>query len=365
VRIRTFEYDHKRWSSRLGGLHIEVRGGRAPREAGGRAAEWAANGFDAHDAVIAHNFPANAILGASSYRGVKVWYCHEPSRTLHPAAATPNLARFVTEHPLALNSVATWYLRRLQVPWLAGRVLRRGPWRRAQEDVHAVKGLDAIWANSAYTRDNVRRIYGLRDVEIVHPFVKFPRAHRSRGGLDRTGLRVLTMTRLEPVKNVATVLRAFASFLRGCPSATLDIVGDGGERRRLERLARTLGVARSVTFHGFLPEQELERVFERCDVFALLPIDEPFGMVFPEAAARGLLLVVPDHGGPSEIVDGGALGRTVDAFDPEAAADALRRVWAMSDAEVDALRERADAACRSRFSRDTIGPRVLELLERA
>jgi len=62
-------------------------------------------------------------------------------------------------------------------------------------------------------------------------------------------------------------------------------------------------------FHGFLPEAELRRVYEACQVMATLPLDEPFGMVLPEAAVRGLLLAgvarqegrsVPDRGEDEE-----------------------------------------------------------------
>jgi glycosyltransferase involved in cell wall biosynthesis len=97
-------------------------------------------------------------------------------------------------------------------------------------------------------------------------------------------------------------------------------------------------------------------------VFALLPVDEPFGMVFPEAAARGLLLVGPDHGGPLEILDGGRLGFSCDPFSPEAVAEAFRRIWRLADSEVDARRVAADDACRERFSAGVIGPQILRAL---
>ena len=85
-------------------------------------------------------------------------------------------------------------------------------------------------------------------------------------------------------------------------------------------------------------------------------------MVYPEACARGLLLIGPDYGGPFEILDGGRLGWIRDPFLPEALADALHRVWALSDAEVDARRIEADRACRSRYSEAAIGPQLYRAL---
>jgi glycosyltransferase involved in cell wall biosynthesis len=106
-------------------------------------------------------------------------------------------------------------------------------------------------------------------------------------------------------------------------------------------------------------------VYDACDVFALLPIDEPFGMVFPEAAARGLLLIGPNHGGPMEIMDAGRVGWAVDAFSPEALADALHKIWTLSDAEVQKRRQAARNACVDRYSRKALWPQLRRLLERA
>jgi glycosyltransferase involved in cell wall biosynthesis len=206
----------------------------------------------------------------------------------------------------------------------------------------------------------VRRVYGRTDAEIIYPIVRFPPGRaRRRSGLDRTGLKILTHTRLEIPKNVDNVVRGFALVLAKLPGAQLHVVGEGKQRKRLEKLVARLGIVASVRFHGYLPEKELDQVYDACDIFALQPLDEPFGMVFPEAAARGNLLVGPDHGGPYEILDGGRLGWPCDPFSPEALAETFQRIWALSDAEVDARRARADGACRSRYSETVIGPQLL------
>jgi glycosyltransferase involved in cell wall biosynthesis len=93
-----------------------------------------------------------------------------------------------------------------------------------------------------------------------------------------------------------------------------------------------------------------------------VPLDEPFGLVFPEAMARGLLALGPDHGGPAEILDHGALGEIVDPLDPDAIAVGFARIRRLSDAEVEKRRVAADAACRARYGADVVGARMLELL---
>ena len=194
---------------------------------------------------------------------------------------------------------------------------------------------------------------------MVYPIVRFPARGRSRAGLDRSrGLQILAHARLDAAKNLDHVLRGFALYRPRAAGAQLHVVGIGDQAPKLRRLARRLGLGQSIQFHGFLPVSELEHVYSACDVFALTPLDEPFGMVFPEAAARGLLLVGPNHAGPNEILDGGRLGWTCDPFAPESLAETFERVAACSDAEIDARRNKTDESCRSRFSEAAIGPQL-------
>lgn len=68
--------------------------------------------------------------------------------------------------------------------------------------------------------------------------------------------RCVVAGRLLAYKQVDVVLRAWPDVVRQLPDATLEIVGDGPERRTLEQIARKLGVERSVLFRGQLSERE-------------------------------------------------------------------------------------------------------------
>jgi len=117
-----------------------------------------------------------------------------------------------------------------------------------------------------------------------------------------------------------------------------------------------------VHFHGYLDpcrdRAKLDEVFQTCDVFALLPIDESFGLVFAEAAARGLLLVGPDRGGPPEILEGGRLGWTLPCQEPEAFTQALHEIWHLTDEDAALRRRETERSCRARYSVETVGPRL-------
>lgn len=316
------------------------------------------------EVVIAHNFPSCALLGMADLPGTKrVWYCNEPNRTLHLIESTPHLHARVQAAP-ARSGAERAYANKLRLYKL---VTSTELGRRTRElDRRYSAQVELVCANSQFTRDNIQRIYQRSDAHVIHPIIEFPAAGRRRTGIDRSrGLQVLAHARLDPIKNLDHVLRGFALYARRARDAQLHVVGVGPERRALERASRQLGVHAAVRFHGFLPQAELERVYDACDVFALTPIDEPFGMVFPEAAARGLIMIGTDHAGPAEILDGGALGYLCDPFAPEALCEQLQRIAAESDVHHDGMRARCAEACVSRYSASTLGPKLLRLLQSA
>jgi glycosyltransferase involved in cell wall biosynthesis len=371
VRIRTFAYDAERWGDRVGSVPVEFMKARVPgrrppsvpRSPGDRRMRWLLDELEAADLAIAHNYPASSALGAAPGPRARIWYCHEPPRFLYPDEVSPflreNAARAPARH-------GPRYYETSMRSWFGGLpfVGRRSAPKKAA-DQQGVRGLDGIWANSEYTRDNVRRAYGSVNTDVVYPMVDFPKIEVGRAGLARGGLAILTLTRLEWVKNLDTLLDGFALFRRrDDPRAELHVVGEGAARSALELQVRELGIAGAVHFHGFLSDSAVAELSARCQLFACLPLDEPFGMVFPEAMGRGLLVLGPNHGGPLETLDGGRLGEAVDALDPEAVAEGFSRLAKLSDADADRRRSAALVAARQRFSREATAARVGALLER-
>lgn len=365
----TLGYDPSRWAARLAGIPVRVVAKRHWTDlfrGWGRMAKLQARGHRAatvlgdYDLVVAHNFPASSMLGAAPVRAKKVWQCNEPPRGIHLREANPALtARVQATQGGGLEEATKQFQRNLAKH---DRDLSRPSTALARKtfDLESVRKVDQIYAISAFSRDNARRIYGRCEDEVIYPIVRFPEGGRNRQGLDRSVRRVLIHSRLEVLKNIDTVIRGFGQFSSRSPvPCELHVVGEGPSRPGLEALAQGVCPDGAVRFHGYLSDQDLRQVYEACDAFALLTLDEPFGMVFPEAAAKGLLLVGPDHGGPLEILDGGRLGWTIDAFSPEALCEALEGIWSLDDAEVDRRRAAADQACRDRFGLASIGPKLL------
>ena len=367
VRVRTLVYDPRNWDERLDTVPVDAwyratsaERPRLTRTLGRRRLGWLLRGLGECDVAFAHGYPLSAALGAAS-GPVRIWHCLEAPRWLHPEASNPYLAEHSERAPL--RHAPHHYRTSLASPVGAWPLVGRRRASRVAADRAGVLGLTAVWALSEYTRESVQRIYPSVSAEVLPPIVRFPEHVVKKAPLARDGLRVLCATRLEWVKSLDTLIEGFARYRqRTDPHATLSIVGTGSALPALKELVVALGVASGVRFHGFLSDAELAELSAHSDVFACVPLDEPFGLVFPEAIARGLLVLGPNHGGPAEILEHGKYGEVVDPLEPDAIAGGFARIRRLSDADVERRRAEADAACRARYAADVVGARMLELL---
>jgi glycosyltransferase involved in cell wall biosynthesis len=157
--------------------------------------------------------------------------------------------------------------------------------------------------------------------------------------------RVVCVGRLVPEKAFDVLIRAFAEVAVEFPSATLEVVGSGPERAALEALVEGLGLYGTVRFHGFVPDNRIQRLYGEALV-KVLPsrIEEGFGMALVEAGLAGCALIGTDLGGIRDIVDQGQTGLLVPPNDPGALAEALKKLLREPD---EARRLGAEARTRS------------------
>jgi glycosyltransferase involved in cell wall biosynthesis len=149
------------------------------------------------------------------------------------------------------------------------------------------------------------------------------RVEQLSGKHDDEDLVVLSVARLAPEKGLDVLVRAIAET--GDDRIRLVLAGDGPERLRLLELAKQLDVRLSM--RGNLTEEELAAQYATSDVFALLSLHEPWGVVVNEAAASGLPLVLSDRVGAAyDLLREGENGYLVPAGDVHASAAALRRL---------------------------------------
>jgi len=337
IRVITEEYDPRLWPAEMReGISVELI---APTRLE-RLLNWkrfrslgvarrlgrALQGFDA---AIATHFPTYrwAVQARERVGGTwrVIWLCQEPRRSFYPRETVRHLLRWRQLTPADVEN-----------PHLAAEAagrLKRSWWQRMKDarnrrwDADAARKCDLVITNSLFTAENFRRIFGFSPA-VCHLGIPM-----SQEPEYRPGHYVAILTSLAPLKNVQNVLWAVRHLARrsGCRDIRLSVAGTGGDRMRLERLARDLQIAKHVEFAGALTDTQLPRFYNQARLVAYCPIDEPFGLVPLEAMAAKTPVVVSDHGGPGEIVEHGQTGLRVNPFDPAAIADAIERLWTNPD----------------------------------
>lgn len=102
---------------------------------------------------------------------------------------------------------------------------------------------------------------------------------------------LVTLGRLSKRKGQSDVLCAFAEVRSEHPDATLEVIGKGPAREKLEQLAVDLGIGDAVTFHGYVSDSQKIRDLNRASLFIFGSKQEGFGLVLLEAMAAGLPVV--------------------------------------------------------------------------
>jgi sugar transferase (PEP-CTERM/EpsH1 system associated) len=132
-------------------------------------------------------------------------------------------------------------------------------------------------------------------------------------GLPVDGVLIGTIGRLDPVKDHASLLRAFAPLARGATAARLVIVGAGPMRREIESQITTLHLEQRVHMLG--ERHDVAALLKTFDVFALTSIAEGISNTVLEAMASGLPVVATRVGGNPELVEDHGNGRLVPVGD--------------------------------------------------
>ncbi|WP_235501040.1 glycosyltransferase [Agreia sp. Leaf244] len=149
--------------------------------------------------------------------------------------------------------------------------------------------------------------------------------------------RILFVGRVTGEKQIDVLLKA-VSLLPSELDAQLEIVGGGDQKKNLETLASTLGIADRVTFTGYVTEQELRDAYTRATVFAMPSIAELQSIATMEAMASGLPVVAADAMALPHLVHDGENGHLFAPGDAQEMADRLADVLTLPQDELDHLK---------------------------
>ncbi|MHB1653252.1 MAG: glycosyltransferase [Desulfitobacteriaceae bacterium] len=129
---------------------------------------------------------------------------------------------------------------------------------------------------------------------------------------------------LQPVYGLDILIKAFAELERRLPGrALLRIAGDGPERRKLNNLAKRLGVEGRVEWPGLIPNREVAQFYQGLDVVVVPSRQESFGVTAVEGSACARPIIASKVGGLPEVVLDQETGLLVTPGDVEELASAM------------------------------------------
>jgi glycosyltransferase involved in cell wall biosynthesis len=152
--------------------------------------------------------------------------------------------------------------------------------------------------------------------------------HLVTPGGSRQADRLLFVGRLNAQKGIALLLESLVAMNH---RAELDVVGDGSDRDEMKTLAKSLGIADRVHWHGALPQPQLLGFYRSATALVVPSRDEGFGLVAVEAQLCETPVVAFASGGLAETMEDGVTGYLVPPGDAAALALTLDRVVTSGD----------------------------------
>lgn len=210
-----------------------------------------------------------------------ICYCHTPPRYAWDDShkyikefAMPKLAKIFI--PFFMNYIRLW-------------------------DREASYRVDKFICNSNFVGQRIKKYYK-RQAKVIYPPVDTKKFTLG----DKISNYFLMVGRLLSYKRFDIGIKAFNKL-----ELPLKIIGDGPERKKLEKLAN-----KNIEFFGELDGEDLEKYYQRCQAL-IFPQEEDFGIVPLEAMACGRPVIAYRAGGVLESTKEGETGIFFDEQTPE------------------------------------------------
>jgi glycosyltransferase involved in cell wall biosynthesis len=173
------------------------------------------------------------------------------------------------------------------------------------------------------------------------------RKWRARWGLKHESKIILTVCRLDRNKGVDILIRSLR--LLDSIDVYLFIVGEGVEKKNLEKLSHDLGLKEYVRILGFRDKEELLELYNLADLFVLASYSEGLPRALIEAMSCGCIPVVTNVGDITKIVKNGYNGFVVNPGDSSQIAESINLALSLSQREIELIRHRAQEIITADF----------------
>lgn len=175
----------------------------------------------------------------------------------------------------------------------------------------------------------------------IQPFLNTPK---------KPGKYYVFFSRLVKQKGVELALQTFQQL----PSEELYIIGEGSQRKKLEKIASS-----NIHFLGWLDDQNIPAILAHAKALIFPAIEEDFGIVPVEAMAAGLPVIAYYSGGVQETVIANKTGIFFKTYTVNSLKTAIMR-FKRSHFSAQACRKQAQ-----KFSKENFNKQFLALIKKA
>lgn len=213
---------------------------------------------------------------------------------------------------------------------------------------------DKIICDCEDTKQVLIERYGIpvEKITVIHCAVDTGRFHFEN--LPKRVNNCLYIGRIAKRKGIDFLIRSMPLVVRKIPDAQLLVGGKGELLKKMKSLVRQLDLESNVTFLGFVPDEQLNALYNQAQCVVVPSIFEGFGITVIESLAAGTRVVGTDVDGIREILRNSDMGRLVPYGDTVALAEAIA-------AELSAPNQAG--ALQPEYKVEMLRTRYLEVLE--
>ena len=202
--------------------------------------------------------------------------------------------------------------------------------------LNALAKADYVIANSRFTKELAMKL-GVKNVSVINPGCNYPIpvndeaksfANKVYG---QSSPKLITVSRLDGRKSHQNILMTIKNLLPRFPKLKYVSIGDGDERKNLEKLKKELKLDNNVKLIFSSTEQEKVALLEQSDVFVMPSVVykksvEGFGITYIEAASYGTPSIGGIYGGEGDAIKSGQTGYLCNGNDLNALYDTLSKI---------------------------------------
>ena len=202
--------------------------------------------------------------------------------------------------------------------------------------LNALAKADHVIANSRFTKELAMKL-GVKNVTVINPGCNYPILVNDEAKsfaneiYGQSNPKLITVSRLDGRKSHQNILMTIKNLLPKFPKLKYVSIGDGDERKNLEKLKRELKLDNNVKLLFSSTEQEKVALLEQSDVFVMPSVVykksvEGFGITYIEAASYGTPSIGGIYGGEGDAIKSGQTGYLCNGNDLNALYDTLSKI---------------------------------------